>query len=244
MNETYYAGAYWRARRETAEECAGRAQAFFQAMAQCDAFFARWFVPPPSRQQLPTPFEPDVSTLQEMFAQGRIRNDEGGVIEDLGFHLSADNGMRPGKHQGDHAYLRVRCGVEAEPVGNACVLSLPSTGAFVERACAAPMLARVMRAMVLAWEPGWGIATSDTHRARSTERAIVGTFVGWVMYFSRHWGPVPPLPAPVHIEPVEDRGTLIVLTPERFTADNPEHVALAARVRELLDRAGLMKPLP
>ncbi|GEN05903.1 hypothetical protein MFU01_09400 [Myxococcus fulvus] len=47
----------------------------------------------------------------------------------------------------------------------------------------------------------------------------------------------------MRIESVEDKGTLIVLTPERFTASNPDHVALAERVRELLDRAGLLKPL-
>ena len=40
-----------------------------------------------------------------------------------------------------------------------------------------------------------------------------------------------------------DKGTLIVLTPERFTAADPEHVALAERVGGLLDRAGLMKPV-
>jgi hypothetical protein len=48
----------------------------------------------------------------------------------------------------------------------------------------------------------------------------------------------------VRIEPVEDKGTLIILTPERFTASNPEHVALAERVRELLDRAGLLTVKP
>ena len=63
------------------------------------------------------------------------------------------------------------------------------------------------------------------------------------MYFSRQRGTVPPLPAPVRIEPVEDKGALIILTPERFTASNPEHVALAARVQELLDRAGLLRPM-
>jgi len=36
----------------------------------------------------------------------------------------------------------------------------------------------------------------------------------------------------VRIEPVEDRGTLRILTSERFTAANPEHVTLARRVRE------------
>ncbi|KFE60946.1 hypothetical protein DB31_4570 [Hyalangium minutum] len=63
------------------------------------------------------------------------------------------------------------------------------------------------------------------------------------MYFSRLRGTVPPLPAPVRIEPVEDKGTLVILTPERFTVSNPEHVALAARVHELLDRAGLLRKL-
>jgi hypothetical protein len=54
---------------------------------------------------------------------------------------------------------------------------------------------------------------------------------------------VPPLPPPVQVEPVEDRGSLVILTPERFTASNPEHVALAARVHEVLGHAGLLKPL-
>nr|WP_224362773.1 Imm52 family immunity protein [Hyalangium versicolor] len=34
-----------------------------------------------------------------------------------------------------------------------------------------------------------------------------------------------------------------MLTPDRFAASNPEHVALAARVHELLDQAGLLRPL-
>jgi hypothetical protein len=47
----------------------------------------------------------------------------------------------------------------------------------------------------------------------------------------------------VRIEPVEDKGTLIILTPERFTAFDPKHGAMAARVHELLDRVGLLRPL-
>jgi immunity protein 52 of polymorphic toxin system len=63
------------------------------------------------------------------------------------------------------------------------------------------------------------------------------------VYLSRRQGRVSPLPAPVRIEPVEKLGALIILTPERFTASNPEHVALSERVGELLDRAGLLKEL-
>jgi len=97
--------------------------------------------------------------------------------------------------------------------------------------------------MVLAWEPEWGVATSINHRDRSSEFADPGTFVGWVTYLARHRGTVPPLPEPVRAEDVEGKGTLIVLTPERFTASNPAHVALAERVRELLAPAGLLKPV-
>jgi hypothetical protein len=89
----------------------------------------------------------------------------------------------------------------------------------------------------------WGLVTSEAHRDSVTERVKPGTFVGWVMYFSRLRGTVPPLPAPVRIESVEDKGTLVILTPDRFTASNPEHVALANRIHELLDRAELLRPL-
>jgi hypothetical protein len=241
--ETYYAGVYWGARQEPVEVCARRAQACFQAMALCDPFLGRWFRPARSRKQRPVLFEPDLPTLQEMLAQRRVLNDDKRVIEDLGFRLSVNNGMQPGKPEESHLGLSVRCGVHAEEVGNACVLSLPSSGPMRERALSLPVLTGVMRAMVLAWEPGWGVATSSTHRMRATEQAMVGAFVGWVMYFGRALGTLPPLPAPVRVEPLEDKGTLVILTPERFTASNPEHVALAATVQELLGRAGLLKPL-
>jgi hypothetical protein len=105
-------------------------------------------------------------------------------------------------------------------------------------------MTEVMRAMALAWEPDCGVATSDLHRDTAWQRPQIGTFTGWITYLSRQRGTVPPLPAPVRIEPVEDKGTLVILTPERFTASNPEHVALAARVHELLERAGLLRPIP
>jgi hypothetical protein len=65
--------------------------------------------------------------------------------------------------------------------------------------------------------------------------------MGWLMYFSHRRGELPPLPAPVRVEPVEDKGTLVILTPERFNGHDPAHVALADQVRGLLDRAGLLK---
>jgi hypothetical protein len=128
------------------------------------------------------------------------------------------------------------------PAPSNCVLRRYDEGPIGERVLTAPVMAEVLRAMALAWEPEWGVATSYEHQQMITKEDSPDTFVGWVMYFSRLQGTVPPLPVPVRIEPVEDRGTLVILTPERFTAANPEHVALAARVHELLNRAGLLRP--
>jgi len=245
MIETYYVGTYWGTRRESSEECARRGQVFFEAMARCDPFFGRWFKAPPSRTSPhPQAHALDIPTLQELFVQGQNHNDEGRIIEDLGFRIIVDNGKWPGTRQREFSSLSIRCGAYAESSGpNSCVLNLPSAGASMEHVIRAPMLANILRAMVMAWDPERGIATSHAHRDLVTERGIVGTFVGWLMYFPRQLGSVPPLPPPVQVEPIEGRGTLVILTPERFTASNPEHVALAARAHETLSQAGLLQPL-
>jgi hypothetical protein len=128
--------------------------------------------------------------------------------------------------------------------GNSCILSLaPEEDLDTERLVRAPVLQQVLRALALACDPEWGVATSDLLRDTLSETGKVGTFLGWVTYFSRSRGEVPPLPAPVQVEPVEDKGTLILLTPERFSASNPAHLELAHRVTETLARAGLLGPL-
>jgi hypothetical protein len=107
----------------------------------------------------------------------------------------------------------------------------------------APVLAGVMRAMAVAWEPDWALATADGLWEQLSGGSRIGCFLGWMTYFSGERGEVPALPAPVRVEPVGDKGTLVILTPERLTSSNPEHVALAWRVQMLLEERGLLKPV-
>jgi hypothetical protein len=75
--------------------------------------------------------------------------------------------------------------------------------------------------MASAWDVDWALAiTSWDHRELLSEEGRTGTFVGWVTSLSRRRGRVPPLPAPVRIEQVEDKGRC---------------------VGELLSRVGLMQ---
>lgn len=237
--ETYYAGAYWGPRKESPEECARRGVSFLKLMAACDALLAHWNkIPKPRGRGRKTPLmPPDLATLIEAFRRGVNREPGGPAIEDLGLTVEAYN---DGSGQ-DFAHVRMHSGSYAEGMSNACVLSLPSKGGGAERILTASVLTEVIRGMALAWDPDWAVAMSESHRDMDDEDGPVDVWTGWVTYFARHRGTVPPLPAPVRIEPVEDRGSLIILTPERFTVTNPEHVALSRRVRELLDRAGLLK---
>ncbi|MCP3059066.1 immunity 52 family protein [Myxococcus sp. K38C18041901] len=236
MSESYYAGAYWGARAESAEQCAARAEIFLSTLASADASFSHWFRQGKSRKDaLKHPIEISRAALEQIIRRGKDR-----VVEELGFRFSAWNGASA---DDEAVSIDATCGGHSKRVGNFCFLQLPHGGPSAERLLTARSLEVLVRAMAMAWEPDSAVATSATHRDTVTSTPKPGTFVGWVTYFARHLGEVPPLPAPVRIEPVEDKGTLVVLTPERFTASNPAHVALAEQVRELWVRAGLLKPL-
>ncbi|RKH08258.1 hypothetical protein D7V97_20045 [Corallococcus sp. CA053C] len=236
MTETIYAGCYWGARKESPEACARRMEVLLANLAGVDPSFVQWFQQGRSRKAaLQRPMAPTGPALVEMIRRGKDR-----VFEDLGFRMSGWNGVGDAY---DACGFDVTCGGYTDAVNNFCVFTLPSRGTHADRVLSSPVLEGLVRSMAVAWEPDWAIATSTAHRDLTTDNPKPGTFVGWVMYLARHRGTVPPLPAPVRIEPVEDKGTLIILTPERFTAGNPDHVALAERVRELLARAGLMAPV-
>ncbi|MGZ3457245.1 MAG: Imm52 family immunity protein [Archangium sp.] len=238
MQERYYVGAYWGPRQETALECARRAERFFHMLARCDPSFARWFSAGRGfPRELPgRPVLPAVKDLEEFFLSGRIRADVGKkFIEDLGFLQMVWNAKK------EATEIHLSCGGYSPWGGpNSCLLYPTREVTVRERLLRAPVLAEVLTSTVTAWDPDFAVVTSSEMR-RLVQKQGREVDVGWLTYLSRRLGKLPPLPAPVRIEPVGALGWLLVLSPEPMTASNPEHVAFAARVRELLDRAGLIE---
>jgi hypothetical protein len=236
MLETYYAGAYWPQRPESATACARRAEAYFRLLAPLDPTWAHWFGKANTRQEaLQFRIHPTAATFEALFAQ----KDHQMPLQD-GFMLSLWNG----EDDAEATSTNFACGQGSEfAPPNCCVLEPPTPARSLhgERILNASTTTQVLRAMALAWEPDRGVVMSHAHREQVRENGkLPRVLVGWVTYLSRQRGTVPPLPAPVRVEPVEDLGTLITLTPERFTAENPAHLELAAHVRALLDQAGLL----
>jgi hypothetical protein len=235
--ETYYIGAYWGPRQESAEECAQRAVVFLDAMAQVDPMFARWFKLARSRKQsLERPLEPDMAGLRKFIQSKVLRSDDGVPMEGAGFDLALWNGGSGG----NDVRLHLSCGSDLKWLMNASLVEPASDGSRAEQALTSSVMTEVLRAMARAWDPDWGVAMSHAHQELTEERGKVDVLVGWVTYLSRRLGAVPPLPMPVRVELVEEQGALIILTPERFTASNPEHIALADHARDLLERAGAL----
>jgi hypothetical protein len=241
-DEDYYVGAYWGPRQETALECARRAELFFHMLARCDPTFTQWYRAGRGYpRELPGwPVRPELKELETLFLKGRNRTDVGReVIEDLGFRQFVWNAKK------EATKLHLSCG-KYSPWGgpNLCLLDPPRQGAVRERLLRAPVLAEVITCMATAWDPDYAIVSSN-EMVRLVERSKWERQVGWLTYLSRRLGRLPPLPAPVRIEPVGALGWLLVLSPEPMTAGNPEHVAFTTRVRELLDRAGfIQRPQP
>jgi hypothetical protein len=238
MQEKYSVRAYWGARNETALECARRAEVFFHLLARCDPSFARWYRAGRGfPRELPGfPVHSELKELEEFFLRGRVRTGRrrSVVVEDLGFLQIVWNAKK------EQTRLHFSCGAYSPwGPGNNCLLHPPTQGEVTERLLRAPVLAEVLTCMATAWDPDYAVATSDEMRER-VEKGVGEVEVGWLTYLSRRLGTVPPLPAPVRIEPVGTLGWLLTLSPERMTASNPEHVAFTVRVRELLDRAGLI----
>ena len=140
--------------------------------------------------------------------------------------------------------IDLHCGVHG-PFGgpNSCLIDPPRDGPVHERLWRAPVLSEVLTSIATAWDPDYAMASSS-EMVDLVEKQPGEVRVGWLTYLSRRLGTLPPLPAPVRITPVGTLGWLLVLAPEPLLASEPEHVAHVARVRNLLDRAGLIAPRP
>jgi hypothetical protein len=233
MSERYGIKAYWGHRPESAEECARRAESFFGLLGECHPDFARWYEQSNSaRKALQLGFEPTRDTFVGFFGREKYQ-----ILED-GFEFGAWTGHL---EQDRGGMVMLACGSKAEFAPNRLWIFFPKEAPGQERVVTGPVVSGAMRAVAVAWEPEWAVATADGLWDELSGGSQLGCFVGWMTYFSRDRGEVPALPAPVRVEPVGDKGTLVTLTPERLTPSNPEHVALAWRTQRALEERGLFR---
>jgi hypothetical protein len=238
---------YWRPdHKETPEECARQALIFFAELARVDLVFETFRTTSRKRgKYVHTPVPTDLDGLAQLFAKGVIRTHRGGsVMEELGYTLDATTPSKrfPSIRDASYGAMRLTGGTSGTSC-NSCLLELYFEGEDYERIVNIPTLTRLFNVMVTAFAPQVGKTYyGDFYDAVSTLPSHLRTEldVDWMMYFARAWGTVPPLPAPVRIEPVGKAGTLVILNPVGVSASNPEDVQLGRQVQALLRKAGLL----
>ncbi len=241
MIESYYLGIYWGGRRESDEECSQRMRQFLASLMECDSCFTRWFRKGKSREAaLMHEISLEPAKIQRLFLDGMNHVLDSGMDGKLGFHI----GLWNGGEDKDSVELSVSCGCYSLFSSvNSCVINLPYSGPVAERILDTPILVEVMKCAVLAWDPDWGVVASRFYENNVPFPPGNSPRMGWIVYLSQHRGTIPVLPSPVRIISVGSQGNILILTDERFTGGNSEHVRTASQVAKILNKAGLLAPL-
>jgi hypothetical protein len=240
--DTYYAAAYWGARRESLDECARRATLLLEALVRVHDSFSNWYEKGRSRRDAlrkPVPIQED--HLRALLARGRNRTDFGKqVIEEFGYSLSIWNGAADDLASS----FSLRCGGWETTSPNSCVVTLPDRPDTLDP----PLLTvdngiRIIAAMAKCLNPAVAFLASREHRdmrARTKEESA--KFVGWITFLPHDRAAIPPL-SPADIHDCDCGGTIVSLSNEVFDASNRQHVARADDVGRLLAKRGILPAL-
>lgn len=150
-------GVYWRARRESKQDCSTRTSQFLGSLESCHPRLGAWIKKQRTRREPATPIPRDMAALESVWRSNR--NDVGGaVLDELGFHLGAWSGT---------STLSITCGASTPVIANCAVITLgeewsPSTSSLRE----------MLQAAVVAFEPEHGVAISQVSLAQQNPQLI------------------------------------------------------------------------
>jgi hypothetical protein len=229
-DESVYVGAYWGPRAESVEACAGRLRTFLTRLSGLHPGLAQWHptVDSPSSADPPA-LRLDDDALREYLSRGRARDDEDGqVMEDLGFDISLWNGREDDWAIG----VMVTCGVTADVVPNSVVFDPPfPTPADLEM-FRPPVVRGIVEAVVEAWAPQR--AKFITNGLDIKQEKLPTPQVGWLTFIAGETPAAPP-PAGAVVRPFGD-GYTVQIGDEPLLVD-------ASVVQQVRDWLGIGIPL-
>ena len=182
--EGFYAGVYSPGKGESLEVSVQRTEHMFKLIKDIDPTFRQWYDKGWTLEEaLERRLDLDRSDLAAAF-------DTHKSVGFIWYSLSAWNGM----DDSNACDFHVSCGHVAPSVDDV-IFNLNETEPTGERVLQAPVMIRLLRALVSAWDPQMGIVISQRHRDTTFEHAKFEHRIGWINYFSHKLGAIPPSPA-------------------------------------------------
>ena len=241
MPPNYYIGAYWGPRKETAGQCARRIVRLLDDLGSLSPILSKWYRKGRSRNgALQFPVPPNYEAIRETIAErSEMTPFDDRATSEAGFGFGVWNGAT----EGVEISLSVVAGsfVQAN-ILNSCVLSpygdpeLPRTFLNVR------LLVEVLKSLAKACEPDWATVSTYHHRDR-LDMPFGAPEIGWLTYFSDRRGRLPKLPFPSYEVPVDDLGSILVLSDELFEDERAETVGMVDSIHGVLRRAGVLAPI-
>ncbi len=228
--EAHFVRFFWGPRREEPGQVAKRLQRFLEGLLEIDPVFDQWY-PVGKRADETVPLE--LGALEALCRKGINREEVPPFkpIDDLGFSVSLLTGGSWTLHLGVHG------GVVTPYVQNSVIMDLPPTGVVGKRICRAEPLIALCRLVVQCWDPEvgqiWSTALGETLNVPED-----GIDVGWLTYVAKRRMRMPQLDRTIEVIPIGRAGHLVVATRQRFSAENANHLARAARIAAALNPAG------
>jgi hypothetical protein len=94
MTENYFIGIYWEARQESVEECAMKIEQTLTLLSKEDKGFCFWYkTTKPKRGEIVEPLELTKRSIEVLLLEGRNYNDEGRLVEELGYQIHLKSGL-------------------------------------------------------------------------------------------------------------------------------------------------------
>ena len=226
-------GAYWGARQESAEACAGRLAMTLQMLGDVDASLGTWFHQAPSRKAANRLVDRSPRGLSDFLQTGqRQAGSDRSVDGAAGYRVGLWNG-----NDGASTSILVGCGIHSKVIVNAVVLSLPALKRESATLYLPSRLRAILIALIDAWEPDWANCVSDELQTIQSP-APRSPVLGWLTYLGAG-RPAPESVVGGVVEPL-GLGHLIQL------GGRPVDLAAQVVVRARLDlaRHGALDPTP
>jgi hypothetical protein len=207
--------------------------------------FARWNRKAKTRAAANRPawaMPPDIDELTVVFEKGRQYKDvPREPWPEMGYRVSAWNGL----DGPDGASLSVHAGTYADysVYPNTVDLVLKPAGIDNADLINSAVLKPVLLGVVSAWEPDYGVVICwDYWQRLFGDRHWPPFRSGWMTYLAPQYASrIMPPPAAI-IERVPGGGMLLLATKERFSMDNPAHLAAADAIQAALAPLQAMLP--
>ena len=232
--ELYRVEAYWRPRPESTKACAVRLANLLKGLAAAHPAFADWHRQAKTRAAANKPawaMPPDIEELTAVFGEGRQYKDAPREPwPEMGYEVAAWNG----RERPYGASLVVRSGTYADWIRfpNTIDLTLNPAGPGNADLINLSVLKAALVSVATAWEPDYGVVICWDYWRRSFGESRYPHFrSGWMTYLSPQYASrITPPPAAI-VESVAGGGLLLLATLQRFSMDNPEHLAVADAIQ-------------